>query len=147
MSGLRDPGSGLLTEDYFEVAVPERVAIARRALRPVSVVLLRAEGELSAVERAEIVRSCLRDSDTACQLRDDTIGLILEETPEDGAVWTTERLRRDLEATGRGVRVWAGVATYPAHTLEAVELLRSAVSALAEATAWPGSRIEVARQR
>lgn len=147
MSSLRDPGSGLLTEAYFDVAVPERVAIARRALRPVSVVLVRADGPLSAIERAEIVRSCLRDSDTACQLGDDTIGLILEETPEDGALWTTERLRRDLEGSGGGMRVWAGIATYPAHTLDAAELLRSAMTALAEATAWPGSRIEVARQR
>ena len=143
---LRDPLSGLLTQAYFDVAVPERVAVARRGLRPLSLVLVRSSaGQLRSSERAALVRACLRASDTACQLGRDELGLILEDTPEDGAVWTAERLRRDLEAAGDDVVVWAGVATYPAHTLDAAGLVSAAIQALEQATAWPGSRIEVAR--
>jgi hypothetical protein len=61
-------------------------------------------------------------------------------------VWTAERLRRDLEATGDDIAVWAGIATYPAHTLDAIGLVFLASQALQQAAFWPGSRIEVARQ-
>jgi hypothetical protein len=147
VTDLRDPHSGLLTEAYFDIAVPERVAVARRGLRPLSLVLVRSSAaSLRSPEHAALVRSCLRASDTACQRGRDELGLILEDTPEDGAVWTTERLRRDLEATGDDVIVWAGIATYPAHTLEAIGLVFLAAKALQQATLWPSSRIEVARQ-
>lgn len=146
MTDLRDPRSGLLTEAYFDVAVPERVAIARRGLRPLSLVLVRAAAApLRSPACAALVRSCLRASDTACQRGDGELGLILEDTPEDGAVWTAERLRRDLQAVSEDVVVWAGIATYPAHTLDAAGLVAAATEALEQATAWPGSRIEVAR--
>ena len=146
VTDLRDPRSGLLSEAYFDVAVPERVAVARRGLRPLSLVLVRASAApLRTPASAALVRSCLRASDTACQRGHDELGLILEDTPEDGAVWTTERLRRDLETTGDDVVVWAGIATYPAHTLDAAGLVAAASEALEQATSWPGSRIEVAR--
>ena len=147
MTDLRDPNSGLLTEAYFDVAVPERVAIARRGLRPLSLVLVRSSvPTMRDHEHAVLVRRCLRASDTACQRGADELGLILEDTPEDGAVWTAERLRRDLEATGDDIVVWAGIATYPAHTLDALGLIFLASQALQQAAFWPGSRIEVARQ-
>ena len=37
---LRDNHSGLLNDDYFRAALPNRVATARRVLRPISVGLL-----------------------------------------------------------------------------------------------------------
>jgi GGDEF domain-containing protein len=145
---MHDLRSGLLNAAYFEVAVPERVAIARRALRPLSIVLVRAPlGLRSARERATLVQACLRDADTACQLSADHLGLILDDTPEDGAVWLTERLRRDLDADQPGLGLWAGIATYPAHRLSAEDLLDSAWGALSAARAWPTSRIEVAATR
>ena len=146
VTDLRDPRSGLLTEAYFDVAVPERVAMARRGLRPLSLVLVRCSGApLRSPESAALVRACLRASDTACQRGRDELGLVLEDTPEDGAVWTAERLRRDLEGTGEDVAVWAGIATYPAHSLDAAGLVAAAAEALEDAARWPGSRIEVAR--
>ena len=145
MTTLRDPGSGLLNAAYFAVAVPARVAIARRALRPLSVVLVRlAATDVERWECASVVHSCIRASDTACQVDDDTVGLILEETPEDGALWTAERLRRDLEEVLPGATVQVGVATYPAHALDATTLLISAAQALEASTTWPGSCIVVA---
>lgn len=145
MTTLRDPGSGLLNAAYFAVALPARVAMARRALRPLSVVLIRLTAtRAERWESAAVVHRCLRASDTACQVDDDTVGLILEETPEDGALWTAERLRRELEEVLRGATVRVGVATYPAHALDATALLTSAARALESATTWPGSRIVVA---
>jgi len=136
----------LLNADYFAVAVPARVAVARRALRPLSVVFIQlTEADVEPWEAAAVVLRCIRDSDTACQIDDDTIGLILEETPEDGALWTAERLRRDLDVALPSASVCVGVATYPAHALDAAELLTSASSALRSATTWPGSCIVVAQ--
>jgi GGDEF domain-containing protein len=86
----------------------------------------------------------LRESDTACRLDDGTFALILEDTPENGAVWTVERVRRLLADDGADIVIWAGVASYPAHALEAPALLVLAEKALAGAREWPQSRIEVA---
>lgn len=150
VSPLRDPLSGLLNNSYFEVTVPERVAVARRTLRPLSLVLVLARSGLTPRERAAVILDCLRGSDTACQLDHEIVGLILEETGEDGAVWTAERLRQGLEAAagevaGDDAEVQAGVATYPAHTLNGVELMFAARQALVRATTLPGSRIEIAQ--
>lgn len=147
---LRDPGSGLLNGAYFEVAVPERVAVARRGLRPLSIVLILSNvAGLTPRERAAVVVGCLRDADTACQLDHDIVGLILDDTAEDGAVWTAERLRQELEAAGHllavpAPEVQAGISTYPEHTLDAAELVFGARQALVSAMALPGSRIEIA---
>ena len=70
--------------------------------------------------------------------------LVLEDTPEDGAVWTVERLRRFLAEQGIEITMWAGVASYPAHALETPEILARAEAALVAAMEWSQSRIEVA---
>jgi len=143
-AALRDPDSGLLNEAYFRAALPNRVATARRVLRPISIVLAR----LGRVEHARQVAfgllDTLRESDTACRLDDGGFALILEDTPENGAVWTVERVRRLLADQGTEAVLWAGVASYPAHALEPPTLLALAERALADAMQWEQSRIEVA---
>jgi PleD family two-component response regulator len=141
---LHEPESGLLNEEYFHAALPNRVATARRVLRPISVVLCRIDGEGLARRVALALLETLRESDTACRLDDGTFALILEDTPENGAVWTMERLRRLLGDQGSDVLLWAGVAAYPAHALEAPTLVELAQQALADAMQWAQSRIEVA---
>jgi GGDEF domain-containing protein len=86
----------------------------------------------------------LRESDTPCRLDDGAFGVLLEDTPESGAVWTVERLRRLLADQGLELTVWAGIASYPAHALEAREVLLRAQAALRLAREWAQSRIEVA---
>ncbi len=150
---LNDPESGLLNGDYFRASVPNRVATARRLLRPLSVVLL-TTGDSSAhptrcqPEEARIIAETLlrtlRESDIPCRLEDGGFGLILEDTPENGAVWTIERLRRLLVNQGIDLTIWAGIAAYPAHALEANELMLKAQQAMAQALEWAQSRIEVA---
>ena len=141
---LHEAESGLLNEAYFHAALPNRVATARRVLRPISVVLAR----ISAPERARQVAlallETLRESDTACRMDDGAFALVLEDTPENGAVWTMERLRRLLIDQGTDITIWAGIASYPAHALESAALCTLAEKALADAMQWAQSRIEVA---
>ena len=141
---LHESESGLLNEEYFRAALPNRVATARRVLRPISVVLARIASPEHARQVAFALLDTLRESDTACRLDDGGFALILEDTPENGAVWTIERLRRLLSDQGTDVIVWAGIASYPAHALEAPALVALAEQALADAQQWNQSRIEVA---
>ena len=141
---LHEAESGLLNEEYFHAALPNRVATARRVLRPISVVLARIATPEHARQVAFGLLDTLRESDTACRLDDGAFALILEDTPENGAVWTMERLRRLLSEQGTEVIIWAGVASYPAHALEAPALCSLATQALSDAMQWEQSRIEVA---
>lgn len=149
---LTDPDTGLFSESFFNVALESRIAAARRHLRPVAVVLLEvvqglphndpvdADAELV----AESIRVTLREADTACRLRNGYFALLLEDTPENGAIWTVERIRRQLLAAQAGVTLWAGVACYPAHAFGTSEIMNAAESALISAREWRQDRIEVA---
>lgn len=149
---LLDP-TGLFNEQYFRVAVETRVSAARRHLRPVAVVLFDVvegtadDGPRRAAPDAivEAIRATLREADTACRLDDGRYAFVLEDTPEDGAIWTVERLRRALNDMGESDAVrWAGIACYPAHAFSADEALAKAESALNTAREWHQDRIEVA---
>jgi GGDEF domain-containing protein len=151
-STLTDDATGLFNEQFFRVSLDTRVSAARRHLRPVAVVLVQVsegvrEGAPEPVAPdlvAEGVRATLRDADTACRLDDGRFALILEDTPENGAVWTVERVRRALAVVRPGQTLWAGIACYPAHAFDAWELYDRAMKALEAAREWHQDRIEVA---
>ncbi len=150
-SALTDPESQLYSEAYFRVALDARIAAARRHLRPVAIALLEVnEGPASSsipvppARAAESIRQTIRDADTACRLDDGTFAIILEDTPENGAVWTVERVRRNLVSRFGNHTMWAGVACYPAHAFSTDELLTQANDALVSAREWQQDRIEVA---
>ncbi len=69
---------------------------------------------------------------------------LLEDTPEDGAIWTVERVRRALAPLGGDQTRWAGIACYPAHAFNATDTLAKAEEAYARACEWAQDRIEVA---
>lgn len=152
LDALTDESTGLYSESYFLVATEGRIAAARRHLRPVAIVLLDViEGlgterprPADACEVAGWIGETLRESDTACRLAGGGFALLLEDTPEDGAIWTIERLRRHMAAHRPGITVWAGVACYPAHGFGTDELLDRAEAALSQAKEWRQDRIEVA---
>ena len=147
--GIHDTVTGLFNEHYFAVAVDSRVAAARRHLRPVAVIQL-AVTRPGAFEMADpvavsnAVRATLRDSDTACRMDDGRFAIILEDTPEEGAILTAERLRRAMGTAAPDHVQRAGIACYPAHAFNAAELLTKAERALHAARDWPQHRIEVA---
>jgi diguanylate cyclase (GGDEF)-like protein len=147
---LADSATGLLDARYFQPALEHRVAAARRLLRPVAVVLVELADtdpeseDASLAGLAEALRATLREADTVCRL-DTRLGLILEDTPEGGAVWALERVRAGFKRLGGDPgRLTAGVAAYPAHTLEPGELLAAAQRALDRARATGRGHVAVA---
>ena len=149
---LTDSRTGLFSESFFNVALDSRVAAARRHLRPVAVVLLEVVEGLPAGEPTEAeasivaqsITATLREADTACRLRNGYFALLLEDTPENGAIWTVERIRRQLLNLQSGLTLWAGVACYPAHAFGTDELMQASEEALEGAREWRQDRIEVA---
>lgn len=149
---ITDGVTGLFSEDYFRIAVDSRIAAARRHLRPVGVVLLEViEGLRTSTPQAaepvlvsETINDTLREADTACRLQDGRFALVLEDTSENGAIWTVERIRRNLVEAQEGLTLRAGIACYPAHAFGSTELLQRAADALAAARDWNQDRIEVA---
>lgn len=150
---LTDEESQLLSQAYFDVALDARIASARRHLRPVAVALIEVEAVsttpvdgIPALARrvADSITETVRDADTACRLADGVFAIILEDTPENGAVWTVERIRRNLVSRYGEHIMRAGVACYPAHAFSADELHGRTQEALHSARQWDQDRIEVA---
>jgi diguanylate cyclase (GGDEF)-like protein len=149
---LIDPETGLFSEDYFNVAIEARIAAARRHLRPVGVVVMEVvEGmRIGKVHNAEptqvahAIQETLREADTSCRRSDGRFALLLEDTPENGAIWTVERIRRVLAEHDPSLTLWAGVACYPAHGFDSTTLVALAGTALDTAREWRQDRIEVA---
>ncbi len=149
---LLDTDTGLFSESFFNVALESRIAVARRHLRPVAVVLLEVVEGLpsndpiatAADKVAAAVSETLREADTACRMRNGIFALLLEDTPENGAIWTVERIRRCLATSGDELTLWAGIACYPAHAFGPKEVVTAAESALVSAREWRQDRIEVA---
>ncbi len=139
----------ILDEVTLTRALFSRVAMARRALRPLSLIHLEVvAGDGRRVEIAQrfeqMLDVTLRESDVCGRRADGVYVFILEDTGEDGAVWTAERLRRNMAASTEGIRLCAGIASYPSHGLVAAALDAKAASALDVARQWHRDRIEVA---
>ncbi|HUW01176.1 MAG TPA: hypothetical protein VMW08_02365 [Acidimicrobiales bacterium] len=150
---LVDGATGLFIEAYFDASLHARVATARRVLRPLSVGFVEVVDVDEAGETIgltdlagvrDAVLATLREADMAFTVRGGRLGLLLEDTPEDGAVWTVERVRRAIGTDERGRRLWAGLASYPSHGLTSDELAETAMDALVRAKEWSQDRIEVA---
>jgi PleD family two-component response regulator len=145
--------SGLRGEAYFRASFEDRMATARRHLRPITLVLCEMVPATSAgremqPEDAPIVARALertlRDSDLACRLDDGRFVLLLDDTPDTSAVWAMERLRNQMQME-LPLRVRAGIASYPTHGLTSHEVLDHATRALAEAGSTHHDGIQVAR--
>ena len=143
---LLDADTGLPDARFFELALEGRMAAARRHLWPVTVVLLDVqfhEGAADEQTRADalqsfagLLRQTLREADIACRIGPATVGLVLEDTAEEGGVWTAQRLQIALaKDVTRVRRLAAGVASYPSHGLKTEEVLRRAEAALSRACA------------
>jgi len=151
-AGLTDPLTGLFNHEYFLVTLDLRIAAARRHLRPVAVAMIQVVEGRAGENRpladptivAEALRKTLRESDSATRLGDGSFGVVLDDTPESGAIWAMERLRRCLSQDHPSLTLWAGVACYPAHGFDAGDVVDRANLALTAAQEWHQDRIEVA---
>jgi diguanylate cyclase (GGDEF)-like protein len=152
-----DAETALPDERFFNLAVEGRVAAARRHLWPVAIVLVEIGVPVEGRHRrdalasfAGIMRRTLREADLACRIGPTTFGLVLDDTSEEGGVWTAERLQIALAREPSHVQTLAaGVASYPTHGLRADEVLAQATAALERACAAdPGrglGQVEVAK--
>ena len=148
---LTDAITGLYSEGWFTVVLDATITEARRTLTPVAVVVLEVvlglqDGTPQPADPRRVaasITSTLRDTDTACRLMDGSFALVLEDTDDNGAIWTVERVRRHLSDGSPGLTLWAGVACYPAHGFEVEETLDRADNALDAAREWRQDRIEV----
>lgn len=150
-SALREPLTGLFTQDFFDASLPKAVSSARRGLRPLSVAAVTvvvghpvdgaAAADLVAVARTMV--DVFRDADTVAITDDGLFLVLLEDTPEAGAVWTLERLRRELTSQDPTRTMWAGVSCYPAYSFDADALVAQARAALEAARQWKQDRIEI----
>lgn len=148
---LLDAETGLPDTPFFTLALEGRVAAARRHLWPVTVLLVevgladeckagRARSEAVA-GFADLLRSTLREADIVCRTGPVRFGILLDDTGEEGGVWTAERIQvAASHDVSRVRRMAAGVASYPTHGLEAGEVLTRAEAALARACASPAGR-------
>jgi len=151
-ASLLDPTSGLYTESFFLATVSWRLGACRRVLRPLALVLLEVvdglpDGPVMPSNPhvvSAMLRATLRSCDVGARMSDGSYGLLFEDTPEDGAVWAVERVRRSLDSKAGSRVLRAGVACYPGQALTAVDMLSAAHQALATARQWPRDRIEVA---
>ena len=150
-----DPVTGLVDKAFFRVTLSQRVASARRHLQPLSLVVFELDGfERARPERRDqalrllgsAIRRTLRECDTACRYGDTAVAALLEDTPEAGAASAAERVRKAVTTspTGRSFTLSAGIACYPSHALDAHDLLRRSVQALAAARAAGRDRVEIA---
>jgi len=150
-----DTVSGLLGEQHYKVLVQKRVAAARRALQPISLVMFQVDGlddappercDQAVAALGEVITATLRESDAACRIGPSMASAILEDTAEAGAVWAAERIRGTLHQTELGdvLTSSAGVACYPTHALSALELMDRAQRALDHARSQGRDRLEVA---
>lgn len=148
---LIDTNTGLFSENFFNVALESRIAAARRHLRPISVIFVEVvkdinEGSQPAKQTlvSLAIKKTIREADTACLLKSGYYALVLEDTPETGAVWTVERIRRAIDETDNSLTIWAGIACYPAHAFSREDIVTSAEKALISAKDWKQDRTEVA---
>ncbi len=139
---LRHSGSrplddgGIVPTATFETVLAERVELASRHLRPLTLAILELhEPDWSppsafAAEVALLRGRLLRTGDVVARHGEHRLALVLDEADEDAGRDAVERLRTALTETRRRSRLFAGVASYPRHALDPTRLLERATTAL-----------------
>lgn len=148
---ILDGSSGLFNQAFFEASLVKRISAARRGLRPLTLALMEVRCRLGEPEEtdadphrvATVIEATVRDADTVARTTDGLFAILLEDTPENGAIWTLERIRRRLTEDIDQATVRAGVSCYPAYGFDADQLWSQAGEALDVARECRQDRIEV----
>jgi GGDEF domain-containing protein len=148
---ITDPDTGVFTQIFFDASLGKRISAARRGLRPLTVAMVEVvervgEPDVAQTEPrpvAEILVDTLREADTVARMDSGVFAVLLEDTPENGAIWTLERIRRRISEDLPGRTVRAGMSCYPAYAFDADQLVEQSLTALDAAREWRQDRIEV----
>ncbi|HWJ64864.1 MAG TPA: diguanylate cyclase [Acidimicrobiales bacterium] len=148
---ITDPDTGVFTQIFFDASLGKRISAARRGLRPLTVAMVEVVervGEPDVAQTtprpvAEILTDTLREADTVARMDSGVFAVLLEDTPENGAIWTLERIRRRISEDLPGCTVRAGMSCYPAYAFDAAQLVEQSLTALDAAREWRQDRIEV----
>jgi diguanylate cyclase (GGDEF)-like protein len=159
-SAIRDPLTRLFSHRYFQEQVDQQIRQARRAGRPVSMLVMDLDnfkelndtaghkaGNQYLVAVADALRAALRDSDVIARFGGDEFEVLLPETAAAGARLVAEKLRERLDALdtpgGVEVTVSLGAASFPVNALDAETLFLRADAALYEAKGAGRDRVAV----
>ena len=148
---ILDPDTGVFTQVFFDASLGKRISAARRGLRPLTVAMVEVVEHVGLPDVrqtapkpvADILTETLREADTIARMDSGVFAVLLEDTPENGAIWTLERIRRRISEDLKGCTLRAGVSCYPAYAFDAAQLVEQADAALEAAREWRQDRIEV----
>ncbi|HEX8065906.1 MAG TPA: diguanylate cyclase [Thermoleophilaceae bacterium] len=148
---LRDPLTGVLNHRAFQDSLETELRRARRESCPVTVVAIdvdefreindtrgHAHGDAALVAVAEALATNLRPGDLCGRVGGDEFMLALTGCDVDGAQEAVDRLRhgiqvRALAAAVGTITISVGLAEFPRHTVDRVELMRFADGAMQRA--------------
>ena len=146
-----DSLTNLYNAKYLELVLDKEIKRADRLLMPVTVLFLDLDkfklvndsndhlvGSKMLVEVGKILLKCVREVDTVIRYGGDEFVVILVDADYDVAMRVAERIRSTIERhefiqeEGLGLKITAsiGVATYPIHTRDKKELLKTADKAM-----------------
>ena len=157
LDSITDSVTGLPDSRVFTVVLERKIALARRTLKPLSIIYFEVENfdsfapyiqEHALRSTSRVIANSVRESDTICGLGHSVLAVVLDATSEAGAIWAADRVRKaNSEAPSRDVvSLSAGVACYPSHAMEALDLMEAAKDACLRAQAHGRGRIEVAAE-
>jgi len=148
---IRDPLTGLYNRRFLEESLNRELQRARRAGRNLSLAMLDLDhfkhfndtfghqvGDILLKEVAGVIKNRVRAGDLACRYGGEEFSLILADADTEGAQKCVESIResvKHLSISNRGqtigtITVSAGIATFPAHSDNAEDLLHAADEAL-----------------
>ncbi|MDQ7823021.1 MAG: diguanylate cyclase [Candidatus Eremiobacteraeota bacterium] len=140
---IKDDATGLFNFSYFSLRIKEEIKRANRYKSPCSLLVLRPSPPLDEEHAEEVmqqlsimVKSNLREGiDTPTRLSDESIGMIVPETPREKAFILAERLKaiidkKQIMAGSVLISVCIGLSSYPECSSSANELMESASRAL-----------------
>lgn len=148
---ITDPETGVFTQVFFDASLGKRISAARRGLRPLTVAMVEVVEKVGEPDMfqtapkpiAEILTETLREADTVARMDSGVFAVLLEDTPENGAIWTLERIRRKISEDLPACTVRAGMSCYPAYAFDADQLVDQSLAALEAAREWRQDSIEV----
>lgn len=146
-----DSLTGLYNAKYLEVAIDREIKRADRLLAPLTVLFMDIDnfknvndsndhlvGSRILIEFGKLILKCVREVDTVIRYGGDEYVVVLVDADFDAAMHVAERIRSSteketfLEDEGSNIRITVsiGLATYPVHTRDKIELIKIADKAM-----------------